>query len=54
MALAFRFGQTVRSMRVVGRTIKLREEVSSGMQMVTYLMANGKKIKLTGSAFIHT
>ena len=45
-----KFGQMVQSTKVNGDTIKLMAKESSGMLMVTYMKATGKKTRLTVSA----
>lgn len=51
--MVFRFGLMAPSMKGIGRITKLMAWASSGMQMVTFSMANGKKIKLTVMVFTH-
>jgi hypothetical protein len=45
MAMEFKFGQTVQSMKGTGKIIKLMEKENFGMLMEMFLMVNGKKTK---------
>ena len=49
MVSEYNYGLTELSTKADGRIIKLRVEESFGMRMVTYLMGNGKRTKLTDS-----
>jgi hypothetical protein len=51
MGLVFKYGLMEQSMKVCGEREKLKEEVSSGMQMVMYMTENGKRIKHTVMEF---
>jgi hypothetical protein len=53
MVMEYKYGQMVQNMKDTGVIIKLMERVNFGMQMVMYLMENGKKIKLMDSEYIH-
>jgi hypothetical protein len=46
MVMEYRYGLTELNMRDIGLIIKLMEGENSGMQMVMFMMENGKTIKL--------